>query len=41
MILSNNCKGQEKVKRLKDLLKQPLNKVFIYAYGDSEGIKKS
>lgn len=37
-LLGENCWGPEKVRRLKELLKE--EKTFIYAYGDSRGDKE-
>jgi len=34
---SKNCKGKEKVIRLKNYIKDSLDDYIIYAYGDSEG----
>lgn len=36
-LTSANCKGAEKVQRLKDWLDLPLEEISLYAYGDSRG----
>ena len=36
-LISANCKGQQKVERLKDCLQQTLEHLELHAYGDSRG----